>query len=56
MTLADEIEILEATCEKCGESAQYTMCREKKSEDTLIGDKEIYYPICRKCLNKEEKQ
>ena len=55
MTLADEIEILRATCEKCGEEAEYTICRTRKTGDTLIGDKEIYYPICRKCLNKEEK-
>ena len=54
MSLANEIEILEATCEKCGNDAEYTMCKIKKSKDTLIGDKEIYYPICKKCLNKEE--
>ncbi len=55
MGIADEIELLKAKCEKCGEAAEYTMCKIKKNGDTLVGDKDKYYPICRKCLNKEEK-
>lgn len=56
MSIADEIEILKARCEICGEEAEYTACKVRKSEDTLIGDKDKYYPICRKCLNEEEER
>lgn len=59
MCIATDIEILKAKCSKCGkETAEYTQTKVCKATDILVDNEKgegIYFPICRECLNKEEK-
>ena len=48
LALADEVEYLEARCDKCGKPAIYTYCKNKKKDDILIGDSE-YLALCHNC-------
>ena len=50
LAIADNIIKLKAKCE-CGKEAIYTYCKENKTQDILIGDKE-YIPVCKECLLK----
>ena len=53
LAIANEIITLYALCE-CGHEAAYSYCKENKTSDILIGDKE-YKPVCRECLIKYRK-
>ena len=48
LALADEVEYMEARCDKCGKPAIYTYCKQKKDTDILIGDSE-YLAVCSAC-------
>lgn len=48
LALADEVEYLEAKCDRCGRSAVYTYCKSKKDNDILVGDSE-YLALCHSC-------
>ncbi len=40
MCMSDRVQMLTAVCENC------------KSEDILVGDEDLYMPVCRKCYEK----
>lgn len=48
IAVADEIIVLKAVCNECGDDAFYTYCKENKNGDILVGNKK-YEPLCQKC-------
>ena len=52
LAIANSVITLRAECE-CGFTADYTYCKTQKEKDILIGDKQEYKPLCRKCLAKQ---
>lgn len=52
LAIADEIEILDAKCNKCGSPARYTHCKIPKTNDVMVGNTE-YEPLCFDCFRKE---
>ena len=60
MCMSDDVQMLTSVCENCrSENAIFTYYKGKnKSEDILVGDEDLYMPVCRKCyeeLTKKEK-
>ena len=47
--ICDEYEKLFAKCNICGNNAPFTKRLTDSKEQTLIGGKEMYIPVCRKC-------
>ncbi|PGZ29523.1 thymidine kinase [Bacillus anthracis] len=52
MAQADNIVKLHAVCDKCGGDAWKTSRKNDDTELVSLGEKENYYPICRKCYYK----
>ncbi len=49
--VADFVTKVHAVCMKCGDLAQFSH-RKSVSEDlVMVGEKDIYEPLCRKCFN-----
>lgn len=45
----DNVKMLEAWCDYCGKPAPFTLRLSQNSERILIGGKDIYRAVCRKC-------
>lgn len=54
MCMSDDVQMLTSVCENCrSEDAIFTYYKGKhKSEDILVGDEDLYMPVCRKCYEK----
>ena len=51
MAVAEDVQKVHAICVKCGALATFSH-RLSKSEDlVLLGEKDIYEPLCRDCFN-----
>ena len=56
MAIAEDVQKVHAICVKCGNLANHSH-RLSKSEDLVVlGEKDIYEPLCRECYNKAVEQ
>ena len=49
--IAEEVTKVHAICTHCGELAQYSYRKSQNKGVVLLGEKDIYEPLCRKCYN-----
>ena len=50
MAIAEYITKVHAVCMKCGNVASYSHRRTKSKETVVLGEKDIYEALCRKCF------
>jgi len=50
--IAEYISKVHAICMRCGKLAQYSHRLSDNDKQFLLGEKDIYEPLCRKCYNK----
>lgn len=51
MAVADYITKVHAVCVRCGNIAQFSHRLTEKEQVVLLGEKDIYEPLCRRCYN-----
>lgn len=56
MAVADHITKVHAICVRCGSIAQFSHRLSEKEQVVLLGEKDIYEPLCRSCYNKTNKE
>ncbi len=56
LSIADYITKVHAICVKCGNLAQFTHRTLENNKRVLLGEKEIYEPLCRACYKKAYKK
>jgi thymidine kinase len=49
MAVADHITKVHAICVRCGNIAQFSHRKSEKDQVVLLGEKDIYEPLCRSC-------
>lgn len=49
MAVADHVTKVHAICVRCGSIAQFSHRLSEKEQVVLLGEKDIYEPLCRKC-------
>lgn len=52
MAVADHVTKVHAICVRCGSIAQFSHRLSEKEQVVLLGEKDIYEPLCRRCYNK----
>lgn len=52
MAVADYVTKVHAVCVRCGTIAQFSHRLTEKEQVVLLGEKDIYEPLCRRCYNK----
>ena len=50
MAVADHIDKVHAICVKCGNVAQFSHRLSEKDQIVLLGEKDVYEPLCRGCF------
>jgi thymidine kinase len=55
IAIADDVTKLHAICMDCGDLAHYSFRIAKDEHQVLIGEKEAYEPLCRKCFLERHK-
>ena len=55
IAIADDVTKLHAICMDCGDLAHYSFSIAKDEHQVLIGEKEAYEPLCRKCFLERHK-
>jgi thymidine kinase len=50
LAVADYITKVHAICPQCGNLAQFTFRKVAENKQVLLGEKNIYEPLCRKCF------
>ncbi len=53
--IAEYVTKVHAVCMHCGELAQYSYRKSQSGDVVLLGEKDIYEPLCRTCYNKATK-
>ncbi|PLX07488.1 MAG: thymidine kinase [Marinilabiliales bacterium] len=51
-SVAEYVTKVHAVCMHCGELAQYSHRKSQSGDVVLLGEKDIYEPLCRTCYNK----
>ncbi|TAL40984.1 MAG: thymidine kinase [Chitinophagaceae bacterium] len=51
MSKADYVTKLHAICMRCGNIANYSYRKVPNDDRVLLGEKDVYEPLCRKCYN-----
>jgi thymidine kinase len=51
LAVAEHITKVHAICMRCGSLAQYSYRKTDESQVVLLGEKNLYEPLCRKCYN-----
>jgi thymidine kinase len=54
MAVADYVTKVHAVCVRCGEIAQFSHRMTEKEQVVLLGEKDIYEPLCRRCYQKAD--
>jgi thymidine kinase len=54
MAISEYITKLHAICEECGELAQFSFRKSSNKSQILLGEKEMYAPLCRECFHKNQ--
>jgi len=52
LAIAEYITKVHAICMRCGNLAQYSHRKSNEAQVVLLGEKDIYEPLCRGCYNK----
>ncbi len=55
MAIAEYVSKVHAICMRCGNLAQYSHRLSDSDKQFLLGEKDIYEPLCRKCYNEAVK-
>ena len=56
MAVADDVTKVHAICVRCGSIAQFSHRLSKKEQVVLLGEKDIYEPLCRGCYQGANKK
>ena len=51
MAIAEYVTKLHAICVRCGSLAHYSYRKSEEDQDVLLGEKDLYEPLCRHCYN-----
>jgi len=51
MAIAEDVQKVHAICVRCGSPAQHSHRLSKNSDLVVLGEKDIYEPLCRHCYN-----
>ncbi len=51
MAVAEEVQKVHAICVRCGSPANHSHRLSKNSELVVLGEKDVYEPLCRHCYN-----
>lgn len=54
LSIADEITKTQAVCMGCGDSAYISYRKNKLKDKILVGEKDFYKPLCRKCYGEKQ--
>lgn len=49
--VAEDVTKVHAICVHCGELAQFSYRKSRTKDVVLLGEKDVYEPLCRKCYN-----
>ncbi len=52
LSVAEYVTKVHAICVRCGNLAQYSFRKSDEAQVVLLGEKDIYEPLCRHCYNK----
>ena len=52
LAIAEYVTKVHAICPRCGNLAQYSYRKSEDAQVVLLGEKNIYEPLCRNCYNK----
>ena len=52
MAVAEDVQKVHAICVKCGTLANHSHRLSKSKDLVLLGEKDVYEPLCRECFNK----
>jgi len=52
MAIAEDVQKVHAICVKCGNLANHSHRLTKSEELVVLGEKDVYEPLCRECYNK----
>ncbi|MBR5924654.1 MAG: thymidine kinase, partial [Bacteroidales bacterium] len=52
MAIAEDVQKVHAICVKCGGLANHSHRLNKSRKLVVLGEKDIYEPLCRECFNK----
>ena len=52
LAIAEYVTKVHAICMRCGNLAQYSHRKSQEAQVVLLGEKDIYEPLCRSCYNK----
>lgn len=52
LSIAEYVTKVHAICMHCGNLAQYSHRKSSEEQQVLLGEKDIYEPLCRNCFNK----
>ena len=52
LAIAEYVTKVHAICMRCGNLAQYSHRKSHEAQVVLLGEKDIYEPLCRSCYNK----
>jgi thymidine kinase len=56
LAIAEHVTKVHAICTRCGNLAQYSFRKGEESQVVLLGEKNLYEPLCRRCYNKALKK
>lgn len=56
LAIAESITKVHAICMRCGNLAQYSFRKSDEDSVVLLGEKNLYEPLCRKCYNAATKK
>ena len=51
MSIAEHVTKVHAICMRCGNLAQYSFRKSDEAQVVLLGEKNLYEPLCRECYN-----
>ena len=52
MSIAEHVTKVHAICMRCGNLAQYSFRKSDEAQVVLLGEKNLYEPLCRECYNR----
>lgn len=52
MAVAEDVQKVHAICVRCGDLANHSHRLSKSKDLVLLGEKDVYEPLCRECYNK----
>ncbi len=56
LSIAEYITKVHAICMRCGNLAHYSFRKSSEAQVVMIGEKNLYEPLCRECFNKAIKR